>query len=299
MYVNAWTWMNQMQNLELDRMLDELGVQKAALSTSVLIGLAVTTGVALLWCFFGLKLIRLWAALLGMCAGFGIGTAVAGALHLDATVALIIGVAAGVLLAVLGAVIYKAGIFLVAWIVGSSAGILFLQPQDEKILLVCVGIGFIIGLLTIWLAEPITMILTGLYGAFCAGAGISLLVPLESPFLRPAVSVGLAVLGIMVQFLMESGKRKRRHLERARRIREENSTENEVEKARAMMEDLDHLPDAKKPKRKLGSGKKQKEMKTGQNKKENRKQNKEKGKSSPAGENSGEDDDITFLDLDE
>lgn len=291
-------WMNLLQNLELDKGLEALEAQSAAMSTSFMIGTGIAIAVALLWCFFGLKLIRIWSAVLGLGVGVVIGVLAAGAFRLDSTLVFVAGAVVGILLAVLGAVFYKGGIFLVAWVLGSSAGILLLQPQDWKVALGCAGAGLVAALLTIWLAEPVTMILTGLYGAFTAGTSISLLLPLESPFLRPAIIAVLAVLGITVQFLMESGKRKRRYLERARRIREENSTENEVEKARAMMEELDQLPDAEGPKRRSRlSGKAQKDQQAGRDKKGNKRQNKKQSRN-PAGNKAGEEDDITFLDLD-
>ena len=52
-----------------------------------------------------------------------------------------------------------------------------------------------------------------------------------------------AVLGILVQLLLESRKRKRRNLEKAAEIRETHSTENEIEKARSLIDDLDTMPE--------------------------------------------------------
>ena len=64
--------------------------------------------------------------------------------------------------------------------------------------------------------------------------------------------------GIAVQLLMESGKRKKRTLENAKKIREQNSTANEVAKARAMIDELDKKPAAAK---KGTAGKNQKKKK--------------------------------------
>ena len=50
------------------------------------------------------------------------------------------------------------------------------------------------------------------------------------------------MVGILVQLLLESRKRKRRNLEKAAEIRETHSTENEVEKARSLIADLDTVP---------------------------------------------------------
>lgn len=85
------------------------------------------------------------------------------------------------------------------------------------------------------------MLLTGVTGAVCISqAGTVLLghagVELERWMVTLAFAV-LAVLGILVQFLMESGKRQKLHLKKAAEIREQNSTENEVDKARALLDE--------------------------------------------------------------
>lgn len=52
-----------------------------------------------------------------------------------------------------------------------------------------------------------------------------------------------AILGIIVQLLLESRKRKRKNLQKAAEIRETHSTENEVEKARSLIDDFERMPD--------------------------------------------------------
>ena len=105
----------------------------------------------------------------------------------------------------------------------------------------CVGIGLVFALLTIKLFVPVLMLLTGVTGAVCISqAGTVLLghagVELERWMVTLAFAV-LAVLGILAQFLMESGKRQKLHLKKAAEIREQNSTENEVDKARALLDE--------------------------------------------------------------
>ena len=51
----------------------------------------------------------------------------------------------------------------------------------------------------------------------------------------------LGAIGVLVQLLLESKKRKKQSLKKAAEIRNTHSTENEVEKARAMMENLDQI----------------------------------------------------------
>ena len=58
----------------------------------------------------------------------------------------------------------------------------------------------------------------------------------------------LGAAGVLVQLLLESKKRKKLSLKKAAEIRDTQSTENEVEKARAMMENLDSITEKKEEK---------------------------------------------------
>lgn len=203
----------------------------------MMIFLVVSGVIGLLWCFFGLKLVRVWAAVLGFVLGSAIGGAAAWQFGLDTNVILIIALIAGIILACLGAVLYRVGIFVVVWIAGCSAAAQMLQPKEIWLMLVCAGIGLVAALLTVKFAEIITIVVTGVVGAMAAGPSISDLAGLDMHIIRLLITVGIAALGILVQFLLESGKRKKKHLKKAAEIRDMNSTANEVEKARAVFED--------------------------------------------------------------
>ena len=49
----------------------------------------------------------------------------------------------------------------------------------------------------------------------------------------------LGIFGFFVQLMLESRKRKKQNLKKAAEIRDNQSTENEVEKARALVDELD------------------------------------------------------------
>lgn len=195
--------------------------------------------IGFLWCFFGLKLVRLWAALIGFFMGFVLGCGAAVGLNLTMTVSLVIGGAVGILLAVLSAWLYHVGIFLVVWAAGISVSLMIVRPENFMHAALCGAIGLVIGVIAVRFAEPMTMVMTGLYGAAVLADAISFLALLEDPWVQPVLTAVFAVLGIVVQFLLESRKRKRIHLRKAEEIRQKYSTENEVEKARAMMEELE------------------------------------------------------------
>ena len=58
-----------------------------------------------------------------------------------------------------------------------------------------------------------------------------------------ALCAVFCIIGIFVQLLLESRKQKKKNLRKAAEIREERSTANEVEKARALMENLNQISD--------------------------------------------------------
>lgn len=220
--------------------LERLGMADK-LAEIVLISLGITVLLGILSCFFGLKLARFWSFLTVFVIGTGAASAVAMQITSDETLSGIIGLAAGIILAIVFAILKRAGMFVTAFVLGAALSIYWLRPANLIWLLVCVGIGLVFALLTIKLFVPVLMLLTGVTGAVCISqAGTVLLghagVELERWMVTLAFAV-LAVLGILVQFLMESGKRQKLHLKKAAEIREQNSTENEVDKARALLDE--------------------------------------------------------------
>ena len=220
--------------------LERLGMADK-LAEIVLISLGITVLLGILSCFFGLKLARFWSFLTVFVIGTGAAAAVAMQITSDETLSGIIGLAAGIILAIVFAILKRAGMFVTAFVLGAALSIYCLVPADLIWVLVGVGIGLVFALLTIKLFVPVLMLLTGVTGAVCISqAGTVLLghagVELERWMVTLAFAV-LAVLGILVQFLMESGKRQKLHLKKAAEIREQNSTENEVDKARALLDE--------------------------------------------------------------
>ena len=217
-------------------------------SENMMIALIVTTVIGIFLSMFGLKLIRLWSALLGLVAGAGIGFAVTELAGLEPMIVVGATIGGGIVLAFLAGFLYRFGIFLLALLSGTYIAILFVNPQDWIFLGVCLAIGLVIALLALKFVEPITIVVTSILGGVLAGDAIATLAELDNPIFRYGLMVLVAIVGGIIQFTMESGKRKKKNLKKAAEIREQNSTENEVEKARAMFDDailLDDEPDDK------------------------------------------------------
>lgn len=217
-------------------------------SENMMIALIVTTVIGIFLSMFGLKLIRLWSALLGLVAGAGIGFAVTELAGLEPMIVVGATIGGGIVLAFLAGFFYRFGIFLLTLLIGTYIAILFVNPQDWIFLGVCLAIGIVIALLALKFVEPIMIVVTSIIGGVLAGDAIATLAELGNPIFRYGIMVLVAIVGGIIQFTMESGKRKKKNLKKAAEIREQNSTENEVEKARAMFDDtilLDDEPDDK------------------------------------------------------
>lgn len=217
-------------------------------SENMMIALIVTTVIGIFLSMFGLKLIRLWSALLGLVAGAGIGFAVTELAGLEPMIVVGATIGGGIVLAFLAGFFYRFGIFLMALLTGTYIAILFVNPQDWIFLGVCLAIGLVIALLALKFVEPIMIVVTSILGGVLAGDAIATLAEFDNQIFGYGIMVLVAIVGGIIQFTLESGKRKKKNLKKAAEIREQNSTENEVEKARAMFDDailLDDEPDDK------------------------------------------------------
>ena len=99
--------------------------------------------------FLGLKLARFWSFLTVFVIGTGAAAAVAMQITSDETLSGIIGLAAGIILAIVFAILKRAGMFVTAFVLGAALSIYWLRPANLIWLLVCVGIGLVFALLTI------------------------------------------------------------------------------------------------------------------------------------------------------
>lgn len=224
----------------LPRVLEQLGVADS-FREIIMISLGVIVLLGILSAFFGLRLVRFWSFLIAFVTGTGIAAGAAFYFMENERISAIIGLGVGLILAIVFAVLKRAGVFLTALVFGTMMSAYWIRLADWIWLLLCAGIGLLCALLTIKLSVPVLILLTGVAGAGCISwAGANLLenvgIKLED-WVITLIVVILAVLGVLVQFLMESRRRQKLHLKKAAEIREKNSTENEVDKARALLDE--------------------------------------------------------------
>ena len=226
-------------NFDLDVVLAGLNESSHHLSQMEFISLIVITVGAVLLCLTGLKLVRFWSVIAGLSAGCAAGIAVGAIADLDQTIALAAGAGVGLVLAVLGAWKKQIGGFVTVAVLVFVVSVHLMKPQDFIMYGICAGIGLVCALLSIKFHNFMLIASSSVFGAMAAGSSIFYLQPYKNGMIHVALCVAIGVLSIWIQLLLESGKRKKKNLLKAAEIREEHSTENEVEKARALVENLD------------------------------------------------------------
>ena len=200
---------------------------------------AVIIAVGVVICLFGLKLVRILSALIGLSAGVCIGIAVTSVFGLTGLQALAVCLVFAVILAVLCAAVRRFGAFVLTLI--STMGIVssFLWPRTWILAGVCAAVSLLMAVLSVIKTEAVVTVVTGISGGLSAGTSIAALIGLNDGnwWISYAISAALALIGIWVQFMMHSRKIGKREKVYARQVREEVSRESEVERARMILED--------------------------------------------------------------
>lgn len=228
---------------DISAALSELEQSAHELTQTEMIGLAAAAAVGLLLCLFGLKVVRLWAALMGLAAGFFAGFSAADAAGTGAVICVTAGLVVGIILAILGSALYRVGVFLTVFLSVSLFCFHLMTPENWMLTGVCLVIGLVAAILSMKFLEIITILATALLGAVTAGPAVCWLLPdIGMDWLvRIVLCTAFGAVGVLVQLLLESKKRKKQNLKKAAEIRQEASTANEVERARAVFNDLDNV----------------------------------------------------------
>ena len=177
--------------------------------------LLICTVLGLINCFFGLRLLKMWVSMIGfgigMTGGYMLG------MHFGNTIAIavICALIGGILLATLAYCIYRWGIFLLCFLMGTAVCYLLIHPTSSGSFFVCLMAGAGVGALALKFVEPVIIISTSLQGGFMAGTCIGNLLHAREKGMGYALGVLFAILGILIQWL---GWR--------RRLREEEMEEN-------------------------------------------------------------------------
>lgn len=203
-----------------------------AMIVAIVIGLIV--------CFFGLKLIRVLAAVAGALAGAMIGLTAGIVFGLETMVILIVAAVLAVILACLSAILYRVGAFVWMLMLGTGAALMTFTSESPLTALICLGVGLVFAIITTIFLDPIIIIISAIAGGFIAGISAAEMAGLDRNILLTVlISLILAIVGLIVQFMMKSrevGKKERIY---SKNFREKESMETEVERARMLLDDED------------------------------------------------------------
>ena len=193
--------------------------KEAVIVSAVSIVISVFIGI------LGLKLIRVWNAVIGFVAGALLGFAVTYLMGLEVVPVLIAAGVAGLVFAILNSVFKKFGAFWVCFL-GMAGTVLAITNAGNWIMLaVCGAVGLIFAILAM----------------ICFGAGMMIydLAGLKNVIFMWIISIGITFIGIVIQFIMKSSEINKKQVRRANAIKKETSKEEEIEMARTMLIDLD------------------------------------------------------------
>lgn len=163
--------------------------------------LAIIAIVALIPCFFGFKIMKMFFAFWGFLLGAAIGGAVSAlAFGGDMIGAIVVG---AVLIGILGAFLlykmYLVGVFLTDTTLSFLLFAALLGFEDVGFIIAGV-LAIIVGILAVKFVRVWTIILTGAFGGEIAGSAISAMFGLTLPGFHILFGMIIAVLGILYQF---------------------------------------------------------------------------------------------------
>ena len=187
-----------------------------------IIGAMIIVGVLL--ALFGLKLVKLFTALCGFGIGAAIGAGVVQVMHPSQMTGMIILFGCAVVMAVLAFFLHKLGIFITVFIVSMAIAVTANMPHSLLIAGIYVVVSLILAILAVIFTEPLMIVVTAFAGGMSVGTAVVMLV---------------AIIGMIVQFMMQSRKLGKKEKKFSEKIKEQDSVESEVEKARMILDDFD------------------------------------------------------------
>lgn len=210
------------------------------LTGTVTLGItALSIVIGLLICFFGVKILKVIAAIFGLVIGAGVGAVIGTVVNANNMTMTIIILIAAVLGAVLLVFLRRLSAFVVVFAYALSACVLLLAPQGTVMWIICLVIPAILAILAAVFVDPMVIILTGLSGGLSVGTSVAGLLGLDNKWIGYGIGLVIAVIGIIVQFVMYSKKQGKKDKQRSKKAKASDSRETEVEKARRLLEDTD------------------------------------------------------------
>lgn len=202
--------------------------------------LVISIVIGAILCIFGLRLMKILSAVVGLLIGAGIGAAIVAVAGLEGAAALGVILGCGVVMALLSFFLKRMGAFISVFCYAFVA-LMSVLPKTSVLLLIVAGVvALILAVLAAIYMEPLVVVVSSLAGGLLAGPSIISLIGMEEKmWIGYIIAAVMAALGVLIQLLMQSGKIKKKDKQHAQKVKEEASRESEVEKARMILDDED------------------------------------------------------------
>ena len=132
----------------------------AANNQMIMISMIVTVVIGLVIAIFGLKLIRVLSALVGLLLGAGIGFVIGIALNLDKTPMIVLVGVGAVILCILMAVLKKFGIFFLIFFYSLGTLFMLLKPTSLILVVICLVASVILAVLAVLFTDLLVILIT-------------------------------------------------------------------------------------------------------------------------------------------
>ena len=186
----------------------------------------------------GLKLMRVLSALVGFLLGAGVGAAIGMIAGLSNGVTLALTIGLGIVIAVLSGILRKAGIFISVFVYVFAVLSSLIPLSALIVTIVELVVGIVIAILAVKYMEPAVVIASSLAGGMIAGPAIWGLVGFEEKiWIGYVIGLVISILGMMIQMFMHSKKLAKHEKIYSKKVKETDSRESEVEKARMLLDD--------------------------------------------------------------
>ncbi|HIU75158.1 MAG TPA: DUF4203 domain-containing protein [Candidatus Pelethocola excrementipullorum] len=181
-------------------LLDKLGLLDEFYHTYGPYILKAALAFALLNCFFGYKLRKVWSCIFGLLLGVGAGLAAAVYLNQPANVALIAAAVGGILCTALAFLLYRIGMFFLC--IGVVIMTLFQLFPTPTFSTICgfVVFGVVMGFLAVIKEHNVVICVTAICGGIGSARLIMLLTSNTNSILMILLAVFLSALGLFLQF---------------------------------------------------------------------------------------------------
>lgn len=202
--------------------------------------LIATIVVGVLLSLFGLKLVRVLTTIVSLVLGAGVGLVISHLLGWSGLTVAIVTLGCAVVLAALSFFLYRMGVFFTVFVSVLGICISVMYPGTNLMLVIYLAAALVFAILSAIFVEPLVIVVTAVSGGVNAALAIVSLAGLSGNLL---ITVGIAaviiIVGMIVQFMMHSRKIGKKEKKQAEIIKEKDSVESEVEKARLILDDFD------------------------------------------------------------